>query len=805
MSLIYLSCAWMAGIFWGARFNLPLAFVFIGLIPLLLLFLTRQHRKPIILTSLCLVAFFGGAVYFQSSLPGTDEQHLQFYNDQGAVEIKGLVNRDPEPGDKTTRLQLSAREIRLDGEWREVSGTALLFVPRYPTFSYGDVLLVEGALNKPIQLDDFDYEKYLAHQEIYATMLYPKIEVLATRQGFKPLVWVYSLRNRLSQTLTAVLPEPAASLAQGIILGMRGNIPSSVTADFSRSGTAHILAISGQNLTIIAGILLSLGIWLLGRRRYIYIWLTLGVIWLYALLTGMQPPVLRAAIMASLFLTTELLGRQRSAGTALVLAAAVMVGISPQALWTASFQMSFMAMAGLIFISPRLQSAGRKGVSAVLGEEGIAVPLANFVADSFSTTLGALIAIWPLIAYYFGIISWVAPLANFFALPALPGVIVTGALAGGLGIFVLPAAQVVAWLAWLFLAYMLLIIKIFAIIAPVEMEFNTTLFWVYYMVLALAIWLIGNRQRWVNLMPEIVGWLKSGMDKSFNLIAQLPRKWVLPPLLVMAILAWLTAATMPDNNLHVSFLDVGQGDAILIQKGSHQLLVDGGPSPQALASGLGREMPFWDRTVDLVVSTHPHADHLTGLLEVLRRYEVQQVLYPDLADDSPLYEEWLRVLKEKDIQYTPAQAGQQINLGDALIEVLHPQLPLLTGTESDIDNNGIVLRLKMGEVSFLLTADIQEPAELELITRRANLTSTVLKVAHHGSATSTTAQFLAVVDPRLAVISVGAGNSFGHPNAEVIDRLEQKLGQQNIYRTDEHTTIELITDGDRLWVRVEKK
>jgi len=134
--------------------------------------------------------------------------------------------------------------------------------------------------------------------------------------------------------------------------------------------------------------------------------------------------------------------------------------------------------------------------------------------------------------------------------------------------------------------------------------------------------------------------------------------------------------------------------------------------------------------------------------------------------------------------------------------VLNPQIPPLTGTESDIDNNGMVLRLKMGEVSFLLTADIMWEAEFELIARRASLTSTVLKVAHHGSATSTTAEFLAVVTPELAVISVGEGNPFGHPSAEVVDRLKQKLGQENIYRTDEHATIELITDGERLWVKV---
>ena len=152
-----------------------------------------------------------------------------------------------------------------------------------------------------------------------------------------------------------------------------------------------------------------------------------------------------------------------------------------------------------------------------------------------------------------------------------------------------------------------------------------------------------------------------------------------------------------------------------------------------------------------------------------------------------------------------AQAGQQINLGnEVILKVLNPRQPLLTGTESDIDNNGVVLRLSTGRVSFLLTADIFLEAEFELIRRRADLTSTVLKVAHHGSDTSTTEEFLEVVNPQVAVISVAADNKFGHPSDEVMDRLEQKLGQENIYRTDKHGTIEFITDGEKLWVRVER-
>jgi competence protein ComEC len=797
VALIYLSGAWVAGIFLGSKFAPPLAFILIGLTPLPLLFFLRRQRKLIILSAICLIAFFGGALCYQASIPPDDESHLQFYNGE-EVEIRGMVNTDPEVRDTSTHVRLSASEIKRDEDWQEVSGEVLLFVPRYPEYNYGDVLQVTGELETPLDFDDFDYKDYLEHQGIYSTMLYPEIETLATDQGFKPLAWLYSLRNSLSQTLAEVLPEPQASLAQGIVLGIRHNIPTEVRDDFAQTGTAHLLAISGLHLAILAGIVYSIGIWLFGKRRYSYVWLALGIIWLYALITGLHVPVVRSAIMVSVFLIAELLGRQRTAITALAFAAAVMVGINPQVLWDASFQLSFLAIAGLIFLAPPIMSLGRRAVKATIGEEGIAVSLASIVSDSFSVTLAVTIAVWPLVAYYFGIVSFAAPLVNFLALPALPGIIIFGALAGLIGLFALPIAQAIGWLAWLFLSYLNLIVSGFASLPIASIEVgsaNTTVILVYYSALIAIVWL-GSKKRLVER-------LKSGASKSFSFVSRVPKKLVIPPLLIIAILVSVGAATMPDDKLHISFLNVGQGEAILIQQGSQQVLIDGGPSPQALTLELGEKMPFWDRTIELVILTHPHSDHLTGLVEVLERYQVEQVLYPDLDCELPLYQEWLELIEEKDIDCTLAQAGQQIDLGDGvIIKVLNPQESLLTGTGSDINNNSVVLRLNSGQVSFLLTADIEWEAEFRLIALSDDLTSTVLKVGHSGSSTSTTAEFLGAVSPRVAVISVGKGNPYGHPSNEVLARLEAELGLSNIYRTDEEGTIEFITDGERLWVRI---
>jgi len=355
---------------------------------------------------------------------------------------------------------------------------------------------------------------------------------------------------------------------------------------------------------------------------------------------------------------------------------------------------------------------------------------------------------------------------------------------------------------------MLLIVSGFAALPIFAIELGSvspTLIWIYYPVLALAIWLNSNRKRMNNLVSKATTWLKSGVTKSVN-PAQMPKIWIILPLLVIAILVSVTAATMPDENLHVSFLDVGEGDAILIQTPAHQdILVDGGPSPQAITLQLGKKLPFWDRTIDLVILTHPHADHLTGLVEVLRRYKVKQVLYPDLDCDSPLYDEWLSLVEERDIKNTIARAGQQIDLGEGvIIEVINPQDPLLSHTQSDIDNNGVVLRLSMGDASFLFTADIMWEAEFDLIAQRANLRSSVLKVAHHGSDTSTTAEFLAVANPQLAVISVGGDNPHGHPSPEVMERLAEIVGEDKIYLTTKSGTIEFTTGGERLWVEMER-
>jgi len=352
---------------------------------------------------------------------------------------------------------------------------------------------------------------------------------------------------------------------------------------------------------------------------------------------------------------------------------------------------------------------------------------------------------------------------------------------------------------------MILIVKWLAApsIASVEVGIGPVFIICYYAVLTIAVIAHSRWQRIRNLASGAAGLMKSGVNISFGSKPNI--RWLVVPLVAVAALMSFTAATMPDDELRVSFIDVGEGDAILIQKGNTQVLVDGGSSPQTITSELSRRMPFWDRTIDLLVLTHPHQDHLGGLVEILKRYRVKQVLYTDIEYESPLYDEFLRCVEEKDAESITAVAGQQITMtGEVVIKVLNPPDIPLAGTESDIDNGSVALHVRYGNVSFLLTGDIMRETELELIRGRAELTGMVLKVAHHGSGTSSTSRFLAVANPQIAVISCGAENEFGHPSEEVLERLGEKVGEENVFRTDINGTIDFITDGERLWVERER-
>jgi len=269
------------------------------------------------------------------------------------------------------------------------------------------------------------------------------------------------------------------------------------------------------------------------------------------------------------------------------------------------------------------------------------------------------------------------------------------------------------------------------------------------------------------------------------------------------VLVWLAVLQLPDGRLHVVFLDVGQGDAILITApNGQQVLVDGGPSPRQLLWALGPHVPFWDRTIDMVVLTHADGDHMNGLVPVFDRYHVQRVLTGAQSVDAEEARHWWDAVEQAGVEYVAAERGMRIALGDAaVLEVLHPGAEALA---SGSDNDGsVVLRLDYAATSFLLTGDLESEGEKHLRRSGQVVAVQILKVSHHGSGGATTEQFLEAVAPTLAVIQVGSDNPFGHPAPALLERLAD--ANARTLRTDLHGTIEVISDGQKLWVRTAKR
>ena len=265
------------------------------------------------------------------------------------------------------------------------------------------------------------------------------------------------------------------------------------------------------------------------------------------------------------------------------------------------------------------------------------------------------------------------------------------------------------------------------------------------------------------------------------------------------ILAWLVVFDLSRPRLlEVALFDVGQGDTIFIETPQgHQILIDGGPDSTVLEK-LGKEMPFWDREIDLIILTHPDFDHLIGLIEVLKNYKVANILWTGIEFNNNAYEDWLKIIAEEEAKIIIARAGQRIKAGEVILEIVYPFENLKGKRIKDTNNSSIVSRLVFKEVSFLFLGDIYKSAEKEIADKNENLDSDVLKISHHGSKSSSDEEFIRRVSPEIGLISVGKDNNYGHPHQEVLEIM--KKYDIKILRTDLDGDIKIFSDGENLTI-----
>ena len=248
---------------------------------------------------------------------------------------------------------------------------------------------------------------------------------------------------------------------------------------------------------------------------------------------------------------------------------------------------------------------------------------------------------------------------------------------------------------------------------------------------------------------------------------------------------------IPDQKFHIYFLDIGQGDSILIKTPeNHQILIDGGPGNTVIEE-LGEVLPFFDKSIDLVVLTHPHADHVDGLIEVLKRFNVNNVLITGVSYDSPDYKEFLNEIEKKNINVLVAESRTDFRFGNVLFDIIYPKNSIAGKKFPNVNNSSITMRVLYKNKKILLTGDLESEAEQKLILTGINLKADIFKAGHHGSKTASSMDLLRKVNPTFTVIQSGAGNSFGHPHKETLENFK-KIGVKKVFRNDLQGRIEFI-------------
>lgn len=723
-----------------------------------------------------------GAGRFWIAQPRIDAAHVAYYNRLGPATLEGVIRTEADRRPTYTNLRLDVERVTFpNGETREVYGSVLLKAPAYTPADYGDRISATGLLEEPPVFESFSYRDYLARQGIHALLRRAEITVLASQQANPALDALFRFKAHALQLVHTLLPEPQSSLLAGILLGVETGISADLNADFSATGTSHIVAISGFNLTIIAGVFAAAAKRGLGERGET--WPAVGGVWLYTVLVGASAAVVRAAVMASVALLARRADRKTHGPTSLATAALLMALLNPYILWDVGFQLSVAATAGLIFYTDPLTRAFLRFFEYFAQPEA-AERIVGWLSDAIIVTLAAQITTMPIMMGVFRHISLVTLLTNFLILPVQAYVMFFGGVALLLALVIYPVGQLVAWVAWVFLAYTIEMVRLTAQIPFASLPLGRVtlpLVWGYYALLAAGTWWwaqpVAARQAW---------WMRA------RRVAQ----WQIAAGAAIAILLIVAVLSLPDGRLHVYFLDVGHGDAIFVRTpGGRQVLIDGGPdAPQTLAH-LGRRMPFWDRRLDMVALTSPNAGRVAGLVPVLERYQVDFVAVGAEAGRGSVFERWNALLAER-------PAGSVGNLWAGVAWELEPGLTLHAYWPRPEDPAGpVVLRLVYHETSILLPGDATTLVEEALVAAAAaEIGSSVLLLPRHGAATAATPAFLQAVNPEIVVISVGADNPRGDPAPAVLARVLDKP----VYRTDRHGVIEIISDGRTLQVRTER-
>jgi competence protein ComEC len=608
---------------------------------------------------------------------------------------------------------------------------------------------------------------------------------------------IESWRDHIRDFLEKEATLPSSSIFQALVLGEQGNIPEDVRESFITTGIAHLLAISGDHLGIVALLSFSLFLRMMKRSEFLLLslsvkkWaaaLTIPCLLLYTFIAGGGISVIRATIMVITFFLSIVFDRERHLLHTLALAAFLILLFSPPSLFDVSFQLSFLAVLSILYLVPRIYRNLRREEIYIPPESSWKEKIWKYMKLSFIVTVVAILGTAPFVALHFNRVSLIGFLANLFIVPWVGFLIVPITLIASIfSFFFYPFAGLLITVDQFLATILFKVVAFFASIpfASIYIPTPTALeIILYYLLLFL----------WVHL--------RKGKKVKYLFVGIC--------ILLAADLAYWNLKDRLRKDLTITFIDVGHGDSILLEfpKGKRMLIDGGGLHEDRFDVGKNVIAPFlWKkkiRKIDTLVLTHPDPDHFKGLNFIASQFKIGRFWDNGLRGDSEFYLELEKTLQRRKIDRFPLNENinsQMIN--GVEISFLNPPAgsagPVRHRTPSWLNNQSLVIRLRFKNIILLLTGDVEKEAEERMVRKGYPLGAHILKVPHHGSSSSSSLIFLEKVKPDHAIISVGERTIGRLPHPEVIERYK-RLGSK-IFRTDKHGAITVITDGEKIKIK----
>ena len=750
----------------------------------------RQSNRGLVASfSFLLFLFFASAAHYAASVELSGSSDIRRYLDSAQpFRLECEVADEPRVKDGRTVTLVHVRSIIVEDESLHVEGDAILTIVRdvrsgekAKEFRYGDRLSFEGVLNAPIESrnpGEFSYRDYLSLNGIYATIHvlgYARVEVIASETPS----WIFAnlifpSKHFVLRVINDAMHADAANFMIGLLLGDRTDMSQDIKSAFVNTGTIHVLAVSGSHVVLVVAIIYTLFSLVRLPEKAKLCATVVGILY-YMELTGATPSVVRASLMAIVVLVAKLFQQRSSVYNSLGVSAVLLLTYDPLQMFDAGFQLSYSAVLSMVYFYPKL-SVLIKMIPESLEE----LKAIDYVLKLFALSLAAQIGTIPFTAYFFGRVSAISLVANLVVVPLVEVIVTIGFVAVLAGICSMWLSSCICEvnnvLTWFTLKFVVLANSVpHATISTATFGLKETLF---YSAFVSSLFSLGDKGKFRRSIIVALA-----IFDAFFLVSELPLQGQRGQL------------------LRVNFLDVGQGDAALIEFPSgEKILVDAGPKTFTYDAGEKVVGPFLQRrqisALDAIVVSHPHSDHLGGVPYLLRHFNVRQVIDAGQRAQSSLYYDYEGLIPN--MREVVVSGMEVAHIANVRLYGLHPVPSFLDLDSTDgyehLNNTSVVFKLVYGTTSFLFVGDAEIPVEDRMNSVYGTfLHSDVLKSGHHGSITSSSDEFLANVRPNEVVVSVGKFNKFHHPSRQVLERYKE-LGT-HIHRTDEEGAVILESDG----------